>query len=52
MDSVKNILKGLWAKYLSLKRWQQIVVAILLVGIIGGPFSNDESAVKAIQKRL
>ena len=39
-----DILKAIWAKFLSLKQWQKVAVVILLVSLISAPFNNGSSS--------
>jgi hypothetical protein len=37
-------LKALWTKFLSLKKWQKIVVVILLLSLVSAPFNGGSSS--------
>ena len=37
-------LKAIWAKFLSLKTWQKVVVVILLLSLVSAPFNSDSSS--------
>jgi hypothetical protein len=37
-------LKALWTKFLSLKKWQKIVVVILLLSLVSAPFNGGNSS--------
>ena len=37
-------LKAIWAKFLSLKKWQKVAVVILLLSLISAPFNNGSSS--------
>ncbi len=39
-----DILKAIWAKFLSLKKWQKVTVVILLLSLISAPFNNGSSS--------
>jgi hypothetical protein len=36
-------LKAIWTKFLSLKKWQKVIVVILLLSLVSAPFSGGSS---------
>ena len=49
MSKAKIYLEQIWAKFLSLKRWQQVLIVVVLIGVLAssGTESNENSAGKA-----
>lgn len=41
---IKASLQKVWAKFLSLKRWQQILIVVILLGVLFSPTGEDEGA--------
>jgi len=37
-------LKAVWARFLSLKTWQKLVVVVLLFALVSAPFNNSSSS--------
>jgi len=49
MSKAKIYLEQIWAKFLSLKRWQQALIVVVLIGVLAssGTESSENSAGKA-----
>lgn len=41
---IRASLQKVWAKFLSLKRWQQILIVVILLGVLFSPTGEDEGA--------